>query len=228
VAATFVLVHSPLVGPSSWTRVAASLAALGHRALTPAAALRGPAPYYPKLIEAAAGALTGGDASRNVFLVAHSGAGGFLPSIADAARCEIAGLMYVDALLPHPGRSWFDTASPALAAHLRSLARDGLLPPWHEWWPRGVVETMLPDAEMRARFVAELEPLPLAFFEEPAPRAADVIPGAYLQLSAGYRTEAARVEAQGWPVRRLDLHHLALLTNLGEIASELNRLVEAF
>ena len=227
--ATIVLVHSPLVGPSSWTRVAASLAARGHRALAPdcSAALRGPAPYYPKLIACAADALAG--KSENVFLAAHSGAGGFLPSVAQAARYEISGLIYVDALLPHPGKSWFSAAPAGLSAHLRSLAHDGRLPPWHEWWPRGVIEAMLPDPEMQARFLAELPSLPLAFFEEAAPDLAEAtaIPSAFLKLSAAYESEAGRAQAQGWSVRRLDLHHLALLTNPEEIASELEHLTDA-
>jgi len=230
VATTVVLIHSPLVGPSSWAHVAAALRAHGHRALTPdcSGALRGPPPYYPKLIEAAAGAFS--DVSEKIFLVGHSGAGGFLPSVAHAARRNVAGLIYVDALLPHPGKSWFSTAPARLTAHLRSLARDGRLPPWHRWWPPGAIEALLPGREMYARFVAELESLPLAFFEEPAPELDNpsALPSAYLQLSAACKPEADQAEAQGWPVRRLDLHHLASLTHPDEVASELDRLVDTF
>jgi hypothetical protein len=231
-ATTIVLVHSPLVGPGSWTRVAALLAAHGRRVLTPdcSGALRGDPPYYPKLIACAAGALAGDDRSDKVFLAVHSGAGGFLPSVAQAVRRDVAGLIYVDALLPHPGKSWFSTAPAGLTAHLRSLARDGRLPPWHEWWPSGAIQALLPDRQMHARFVADLESLPLDFFEEPAPELnpANANPSAYLQLSAGCKPDADQAEAQGWPVRRLALHHLALLTRPSEIASELDRLIDTF
>ncbi|MGH3924022.1 MAG: hypothetical protein ACRDTT_14325, partial [Pseudonocardiaceae bacterium] len=53
--------------------------------------------------------------SRTV-LVGHSGAGPLLPAI--AAATPTVGVIYVDAGLPQPGASWFDTAPPPLVAHL--------------------------------------------------------------------------------------------------------------
>ncbi|UQS21623.1 alpha/beta hydrolase [Amycolatopsis thermalba] len=209
----FVLVHSPLVGPATWQRVAAELRSRGHRVTTPSllGALDGPGPYYPKLFDAAA---------EPGILVAHSGAGALLPGI--AARTHAPRAIFVDALLPHPGRGWFDTAPPELAERLRGLATDGRLPPWHEWFPPGTVEDLLPDQRTRDEFLAELPRVPLAYFTEPAPEAA-LPPSAYLQLSAAYDEEAREAAARGWPVQRLDAHHLAPLTAPAEIAAALER-----
>ena len=46
------------------------------------------------------------------------------------------------AILPQPGRSWFDTAPADQGAQLRALAVDGLLPPYDEWFPPGVLEEL--------------------------------------------------------------------------------------
>ncbi len=41
-------------------------------------------------------------------------------------------MVFVDALLPHPGESWFAGVPPELGARAcASLAKDGRLPPWH-------------------------------------------------------------------------------------------------
>ncbi|NIH86396.1 alpha/beta hydrolase [Amycolatopsis granulosa] len=209
----FVLVHSPLVGPATWQRVAGELRARGHRVAVPSllGALGGDGPYYPKL----AGAVT-----EPGVLVVHSGAGALVPGI--AARIPVPRAVFVDALLPHPGRSWFDTASPELRKRLRELADDDRLPPWNRWFPPGTIEDLLPDQHIREEFLAELPRVPLSYFAEPVPDA-DVPPSAYLQLSGAYEEEAARAAELGWPVERLDSHHLAPLTDPAVIATALER-----
>jgi len=212
----FVLVHSPLVGPSTWHAVAAELRSRGHRVDTPSLAgvFDGDGPYYPKLRDAIRGPGT---------IVVHSGAGALVP--ATGVREQRA--VFVDALLPHPGRSWFDTAPAELVARLRDLATDGVLPPWHEWFPPGTVEDLLPDRSTRAAFIAELPRLPLAYFTEPAPGAASHAGpqhAAYLRLSDAYDEEAAQAAERGWPVERLDSHHLAPLTDPVTVADVLERL----
>ncbi len=78
-------------------------------------------------------------------------------------------------------------------------------------------------------FASELHRLPLAYFEERAPAvflSSDISCG-YLQLSAGYEAEAGIAKSQGWPVRGLSLHHLAMLTHPEEVAMALESLIEA-
>ncbi len=216
-----VLLHSPLTGPGTWSALAPILRAQQHTVFVPDLTLvmRGNGPFYPTLAAAAAAEADG------AVLVAHSGAGALVPAI--AAQSHLRGAIFLDALLPHPGRSWFETASAPLAAHLRGLASDGSLPPWHRWWPDGAMARLLPDDAQRAAFVHELAALPLAYFEEPAPDVTLSIPCAYLQLSEGYKAEADQAAADGWPVARLALHHLAMLTDPEPVASAMADLLAA-
>lgn len=211
-----VLLHSPLVSAATWSKVAPLLRARGHTVATPdlAPALRAGPPYYPRLAEAVA--------ARDAILVVHSGAGALVPAI--AARTPPAGAIFVDALLPHPGKAWFETVPEALGARLRALAKDGWLPPWHRWWPDGALRPLFVDDAAHDAFVADLTDLPLDYFEESAPAVPLAMPSAYLQLSEGYGAEAAAAERAGWPHERLALNHLAMLSQPGPVGAAIERL----
>lgn len=217
-----VLLHSPLVGAGTWKAVAALLKTRGHEAMVPdlAPILRGDPPYYLRLAQTVAGAV--GTQPEDTVLVVHSGAGALVSAIAE--RVPLRGAVFVDALLPHPGRSWFEAAPDALNTRLRKLVRDGKLPPWHLWWPKGAIEALLPQTAQFERFTGALSELPLAYFEERAPDTERETPGAYLQLSQACQADADRAEAAGWPVCRLELHHLAMLTHPDTVAPEIERL----
>lgn len=218
----FVLLHSPLVAPGCWARLTPLLQARGHDVIVPdfTTAIRGAAPYYSCLVEIAATAI--GAARDDVALVAHSGAGALVPAIAQRVPAKAA--IFLDGLLPHPGKAWFDTAPPALNARIRSLAREGMLPPWHRWWPEAALRALLPAPGQFEAFAAELQPLPLAYFDEIAPDIALTTPCAYLQIGPLNGAEADWAAAQGWPVTRRDLHHLAMLTHPDTVADEIERL----
>jgi len=230
-APRLILLHSPLLGPYSLRAAAGELGALGLAAEAPAwpkLSSIGEG-YYPALAQAMAATIDGaGD--DPVVLVPHSGAGALVPAVAEHLRAPLAGVIFLDSILPHPGLSWFDTAPPETREALRAGAQMGQLPPWDDWWPPGALERLIPEADDRARLVAELEPLPLAYFEEPAPPLELTAPGAFLQLSGGYETEARLAGRQGWPVVRLPLTHLASLTQplavAGAVASLAERLLE--
>ncbi|GIG71150.1 alpha/beta fold hydrolase [Phytomonospora endophytica] len=214
----FVLVHSPLVGPLSWAPVAAIL---GAGTVVASLADAGGPPYYPAFAQAVADVAPDG-----AVLVAHSGAGALLAAAADLIESRgdgVGGLIYVDALLPYPGRTWFDTAPPGLAEHLRGLAEDGVLRPWDEWFPAEAIASLLPDPGVRGRFSADLPRLPLAYFAETAPDVTDR-PGAYLRLSEGYVDEAAEAEKRGWPVVVEDADHLAVVTRPELVAERIREL----
>ena len=211
---TVVLVHSPLVGPSTWSATAEALRRNGFRCEAPdmtRVAAAGP-PYYPKFAEAAADAL--GSSGDPVVLVGHSAAGALLPAIADVVGDRTRSVVFVDALLPHPALSWFDTAPPALRGQLLGMVSHGLLPPWNEWFPPGVLEELVPQPALRREFVAEIPRLPVGYFEEPAPVTS--APGtrrcAFLRLSAAYDNAANEAEDRGWWVIRKDWDHLRMLT----------------
>lgn len=210
------LLHSPLVGPATWSALAPELVRRGHDVVVPdlRPALREGPPYY-----AALAALIGTVLEEDQFAVAHSGAGALVPMLG-----PLRGTVFADGLLPHPGESWFAGVPPELGAKLRGLAKDGKLPPWHAWWPKGAMERMIPDRVLGAEFLAEQEDLPLAYFEEPAPDLPLAVPSAYLQLSEAYGADADAAEAAGWPVERRARHHLSVLTHPSELADAIVRL----
>lgn len=218
---TFLLVHSPLVGPLTWESTATCLREQGQRVVVPslAAAVDEGPPYYRACAEAAGRVVDGHGRRGPVVVVGHSGAGALLPAIAEVVGPQARGAVFVDALLPHPGESWFDTVPGTLREELTCRARDGRLPPWNEWFPANTLERLLPDERGRARFVAELRALPVAYFAEPAPEAdwpADRC--AYVRLSEAYDHEAEEAERRGWRVYREDADHLAMLTQPERIA----------
>ncbi len=121
----FVLLHSALVGPSTWRPVAEVLLSTGHHVTVPD--LRGAATTgQPQaVIDAAVGAT----ATDSAVVVGHSGAGFFLPSIADRLASPARRLVFVDAGIPPcEGPA---TASADFLDQLRSLAVNGVLPRGH-------------------------------------------------------------------------------------------------
>jgi len=224
----FVLVHSPLVGPTTWRSVGTHLRAGGESVAVPAISpdVFASKPILPTIERAVADSVDACFPAGSVVLVGHSGAGPLLPGIADLMTSHVRALMYVDALLPMPGVSWFQRAPDELAARLRGLARAGVLPTWDEWFEPGAVDELLPDSNLRAQFQAELPRLPLRYFDEPEPPASWRGPNGYLLLSEAYLAEAARARTRGWPVLERPGHHLSMVTEpaaVGDAIVELAR-----
>ena len=213
------LLHSPLVGPTTWSRVADRVAQRGLGVAVPVVRA-GTGPEVVSDLAADVARQLRRSALCPLVLVAHSGAGPLLPAIADALGEPVAGCAFVDASLPHAGRSWFQVAPPELAAALVAQARERRLPPWSEWFGPGTIEALLPDEALRTTFIEELPALTFEFLEQPHPPA----PGwpasrcGYVRLSAAYDGEAAEAERRGWPVVRLDGHHLLPLTDPETVA----------
>ena len=222
------LIHSPFVGATTWTPVAAALRGLGHGIAQPVCGPWDGEPYYQRLARGIASQL-GAEDDTPLILVGHSGAGALLPSVAEAVGGHVYGAIFVDAILPHPARGWFETAPPALAAHLLSRAANGFLPRWDRWFPQDVLVRLLPDAVQRAAFVAELPAAPVAYADEAAPTCPSWPPArcGYLQLSDGYAGEAQAASAAGWLLRRDIIHHLASLTHADRVAASLHAMIAA-
>ncbi len=228
-ATTLILIHSPLTGPLTWQTAAAYLRRNGRQVVVPslASAMSEGPPYYRNLARAVADAIAAADLSGAVALIAHSGAGALLPAILEASRAAVECAVFVDAILPHPGASWMDTAPQPLRDKLDRISRGGTLPSWNNWIPAEALAASLPDADMRRRFVGELREIPRAYLEERAPQTAGWPPArcAFLQLSAAYVREADDAEAMGWPVRREIADHLGMLTQPERIAAVLHCLL---
>jgi hypothetical protein len=212
----FVLVHSPLVGPTSWLPVAHEFARRGRIAVVPSllGVAEAPEPRWRHVLDAVRVATS--HLAQRIVLVGHSGAGLLLPAIADASENEIAALVFVDSFLPPPaGR--VPLAPPALIDQLRALATEGALPPWSQWFGADAMRELVPDERMRAHLEAEMPRLPLSYFE-----ATIAVPDDWLRLSCGYLLltaaaygdSAAEARAHGWRVIELrDAQHLATATN---------------
>jgi pimeloyl-ACP methyl ester carboxylesterase len=226
---TAVLVHSPFLGPASLRPLADALAALGHPTvlldLRPSVVAP---PVHQVLLGSFADAMSEELLDGPIVLIGHSGAGPLLPAFADALEEAVTGLVYVDAGLPTPGRSWRDTVPAELYAHLRAMTREGQLPRWQRWFSPDPLEQLVADEDLRAEIADEAPEVPIAFLKEERP---DVTwPGAagYVRLSAAYEDDAAEATALRWPVRRLDTHHLAPATDPEPVARAVLEVLAAF
>lgn len=207
-----VLIHSPSVGPSTWTPVAELL----PRACVPdlRQAVAGGPPYPEQIAEAVRDQTPEGP----LVLVAHSNAGLFVPVISQAV--EVVACLFVDAHLP-PAAGVAPVVQPAFLPFLRELAdADGLLPRWTDWWPEEQVAPMFPDPVTRERVSAEQPRLPLAYFEQrvPVPPGWDGVPCAFLWYGPPYDTVAEEAARRGWPVTRLPGLHLHQLIDPESVA----------
>jgi hypothetical protein len=225
-AAEIVLVHSPFVGPNSWSAVGEELRRGGRSVVVPSLvdALTDPAPLHPALARAVVEA-----ASERVTLVVHSGAGPLVPVVVDLMPAQIESVIFVDATLPHPGRTWVDTVPAELAEQLTGRAADGLLPKWHEWFAPEALAELVPDERERSGFCADVPRVPLRYLQEVAPgtNAWRDLPCGYVQLSAMYEDAAADARRAGWPVARVDGHHLSGVTEPAVVAAAVGRMSDA-
>lgn len=221
VVLTTVLVHSPFLGPTSLRPLAT---ALPHPTVLPSltGAVVGAPPYEPRITAAVAQAVP----PDELVLVGHSGAGPLLPGIATVLGPSVRALLFLDASLPTPGRSWTDEAPAELTRQLAELAEHGVLPPWNEWFDADLLRTLVPDDSLRHQLVAELPRVPLAFTEEPRSGAGWTGPAGYLRLSAAYENAAELAGRHGWPIRRIDSHHLAPTSRPDEVAAALVELLD--
>jgi pimeloyl-ACP methyl ester carboxylesterase len=213
---TFVLVHSPLVGPTSWLPVAEDLERRGRVAVVPSllGVAEAPEPQWRHVTDAVRAATS--HLQQRIVLVGHSGAGLLLPVIADAVDQDVAALVFVDSMLPPPaGRVVL--GPPEFMDHLRAMATDGVLAPWSDWFGADTMRELVPDGRLRAALETEMPRLPLSYFEATVPLPAGWMngrPSAYLLLSpTPYGQSAAEARARGWPVLEIqDGGHLAIAT----------------
>lgn len=214
---TFILIHSPLVGPLTWALVGEELRQRGQEAIVPRLADSPEAhrPYWQQHAEAVARTVAGVPSEQSLTLVAHSGAGPLLPAIRQALSQPVAAYVFVDAGVPEASVSRLDARtaeSPERAEPLRELlARDERFPNWREEDLREIV----PDARLRQQLLAELNPRGHDFFEEPIPvfDGFPDAPCAYLQFSPPYAQAAAYARAHGWPCCKLEAGHFHMLVD---------------
>ena len=212
-----VLIPSPFVGAVSWRATTA--------ALSDASACDYGGVSAPDWYEGVARRIVAQCDARPWIAVFHSGAGGFAPAIALAAD-NLAGLIFVDAVLPYTGKSVIETAPADFVALLKRVTRDEYLAPWNTWFGADALTKLIPDGAARDAFERDLPRVPFAFLEAASPDASEweKLPAAYVQLSKVYDQESAEAERRGWTVRRAKLNHLAMASEPEKVAELLRGL----
>ncbi len=226
------LIHSPLVGPATWSPVARRLRLRGWPVGLPRLAETDLtiASYWQRHARAVAMSV-GRDIRRSpVVLVGHSGAGPLLPCIAKAINRPVVGLVFVDAGIPKDGASRLDLLAEEIgtdmADKLRVFLEGGRSYPM---WRDAELENLIPEAKTRREVLLEMEALPLSFWTESlhVPEGWLATPSAYLRLSPGYAMPAAEAQRRGWPYRELDAGHFHMVVDPDAVASELVELLTA-
>ncbi|HWF01406.1 MAG TPA: hypothetical protein VG248_16520 [Caulobacteraceae bacterium] len=216
--ARFILTASPALGGWSVAPLARALAARDKEALI--------VDLHPRRADGARaygwlGWRIAQVATEGDVLVMHSGAGAVAAAAIEAASGRFSALVFLDALLPHPGQSWLQTCPSGLASRLRMGASDEMLPPWIDWWGSSAAARLWPNPELRDQLRQTLPRLPVNFAEGVAPPSPP-LPAelcAYIQLSSDYAAERAAAQALGWRTSSLDLDHLAVLTAPDAVAA---------
>ena len=224
----FVLIHSPLVGPYTWKHVARAIQQQGLNVVVPT--LISPdelqIPYWEQHAGNVAQALQHVSPAQSIILVGHSGAGPILPAIRAALPQPVAGYVFVDAGLPTNGMSRLDQFSdPQSRAEFRQSAVNGLLPVWTE----EDLQAVIPDNEIRRKFVEELHPLPLNVYEEKLPVFSGWpdAPCAYLEFgpNPAYEGDVENARKAGWPHIRLEGEHFHMLVDPDQVTRAIMDLV---
>jgi pimeloyl-ACP methyl ester carboxylesterase len=232
---TFVLLHSPLIGPASWQPVADAMTLHGFRVTAPRIDDADP-PHWRSYADRAAEAITdlALDDDDEVTLVLHSGAGSIAAVIADISIARIAAIIFVDATLPHDGWSRLDEMEAHDAEFARGIRADLEAGVRYPDWTVEQLAPLIPEDDRRDALLAEMQPRGLEFFTEriPAPRwpPPPVREGgprcAYLQFSPAYSAAAAEAERLGWSVGRIEAGHFHAVVEPDVVANVIVRLTE--
>ncbi|WP_299321489.1 alpha/beta hydrolase [Parasphingopyxis sp.] len=200
-----VLIHSPLVGPTSLAPTQKALERAGHICHLPTAYAAGAEiPPWRDWPDRLAEALP--EMDRPV-IAGHS-MGGLLAARL-AADLNASGMICLDAAIP-PDSGTVLPVEPTFRAFLDTLpVQDGVLPPWNDWWTVDIFEGGdVSDAE-KETFLADIPALRRDWFDD-----SFAMPDwsrakrTYLRTSLSFVEEARRAGSLGWPVIRLKGTHL--------------------
>ncbi|MGC5615938.1 alpha/beta hydrolase [Georgenia sp. Z1491] len=143
----------------------------------------------------------------------------------------VRAVVMVDAVLPSPGRSWFDQQRPGAAEVMPLLAVDGATP----WFTRQEIDALFPghgltDAD-HAWMASRVSGQPLGTYAEPAPdfELADsgVALGYVRCLRTDPPTSSVTASTPGWSYREIDAGHWPMVTAPEETAAVLDELARS-
>lgn len=213
----FVLIHSPLVGPLTWTPVAGEMRQRGLDVLVPRLedTPNSRDPFWKQHAVAVARSMRDVSESLNLILVAHSGTGPLLPVIRQSVPNPVDAYVFVDAGIPKDGATRLDlmkSEDPAWAAQFQQEMESGEQFPT---WSFDDLQEVIPDHTLRRQMMAELHPRGLDFFNEPIPVFAGWpdAPCVYIQFSPMYQKPAAHARQKGWLTEEVAGGHFHMLVD---------------
>jgi pimeloyl-ACP methyl ester carboxylesterase len=218
----YVLIHSPLVGPLTWSLVAKEMRQRGLDVIVPALedSSDSKEPFWKQHADSVAQALAHIPTETSLTLVAHSGAGPLLPAIRQSLANPVHAYVFVDAGIPRDWASRLDlmkSEDPEWAVQFQEeLARGDPFPTWSFDDLREVI----PDEGLRQQMVVEIRPRGLSFFIESIP-VFDGWPDApcvYIQFGAPYEQPAIQARQAGWQVHQLEAGHFHMLVDPKTVA----------
>jgi nitrite reductase/ring-hydroxylating ferredoxin subunit len=202
------LLHSPLVGPTSLQPLADALVSRGHVAIVPD--VRGASTWEALASAAVSEAQALGVAPDAV--MGHSGAGAVLPIVGAALGARR--IVFIDAVVPPESGNW--TQTDVMRSRLNTMAgADRLLPVWPDWWNPNMMRRLVPDDSLRSAIALECRPVSLDLYDSEAAQPdgwSSAESCVYIQLSSAYIDEASEAQARAWPVFSNEGHHLDTAT----------------
>ncbi len=200
----FVLVHSPLVGPSTLEPTAEVLRTKGFAVHVPTPISRKEQTSWHNWPRCLLNALP---IMRDPIMVGHS-AGGLLAAHL-AGTLKAKAFICLDAMMP-PEQGKTSPVEPDFMHFIRSLpTENGLLPVWTDWWEDDLLANTAMSTKLRATILSELPRLHVDWFDDSfdMPNWSRSTRG-YIQTSPVFNDEAKRANEHGWPVITLQGTHL--------------------
>lgn len=213
----YILVHSPLVGPLTWTLVAEEMRQRGLEVFVPILndSPDSKEPFWKQHAESVARAFANIPKDIPVIFVTHSGAGPLLPAIRRSIPNPVYAYVFVDAGIPRDDATRLDLMKLEDAdwanEFRQQLERGERFPTWS----MDDLQQVIPDDALRRQMVKELHPRGLDFFTEPIP-VFEGWPDAaciYIQFSSAYEWDLAQAQQSGWSTYALDAGHFHMLVD---------------
>ena len=217
----YVLIHSPLVGPLTWSLVAdqleqSSLIVIPVLEDSPASNK----PFWKQHAESVSRSLVNIPREHLIVLVAHSGASPLLPCIAQSLSHKVHAYIFVDAGIPQNNLSRLELMkledSEWGKQFEHELEQGGSFPNWTSEDLREII----PDDSLLDQLVAEIHPHGMDFFKEPIPVFKEWPDAlcAYIRFSDAYKFHEAYARNAKWRTFKLAAGHFHMLVDPKSVA----------
>jgi hypothetical protein len=228
---TYVLIHSPLVGPYTWEAVAREMKQRGLNVITPALFDQSDTglPTWKQHAECVAQSLAPIPRTHSLVLVGHSGAGPILPVIRHALDHPVSAYVFIDAGLPSNKWTRLDLMKSEDPEWAREFEQALLHGQRYPTWGEADLREVIPDENARRKLAVEINPRALPFFTETIPvfDGWPDAPCAYIKFSAPYERVAQRAHQAGWLVREVSADHFHMLVNPAAVTDMIVEAVQA-